>query len=122
MTEEEKKAIKDLKHTLKISDELFEEVGDRLIDTKSSLQIKTLLNLIEKQQAEIDRIKEYSHQEIVHYTETIKDYIDDGKEENKDFIGELKEEREHWKDIERILQDEPNEQLYMDWWKYGLYE
>lgn len=55
MTEKEAKAIEYLKHTLKISDELFEEVGDRLIDTSSSLQIETVLNLIEKQKAEIEK-------------------------------------------------------------------
>lgn len=70
----------------------------------------------------INRIKEYSHQEIVRYTESIKDYIDDDKEGNKHIIGELKEEREHWKDIERIIQNKSNEELYMNYWEYGLYE
>ena len=67
-------------------------------------------------------IKEYVHQEIVHYTETIEDYEDDDKKENKHYIEELKEEREHWKDIEKILQNKKKEELYMNWWKYGLYE
>lgn len=115
LTDEEKKAIEQL-------EDLSEYGLCYNITEEYQKSMKIVLNLIENQQKEIDRIKEYVHQEIVHYTETIKDYIDDGKEENKDFIGELKEEREHWKDIERILQDEPNEQLYMDWWKYGLYE
>ena len=69
-----------------------------------------------------ERIKEYVHQEIVSLTETIKDYLDDDKIGNRDYIGELKEQREHWKDIERILANEPNEKLYMNWWEYGLYE
>lgn len=77
---------------------------------------------LDKKDKQIDLIKEYAHQEIVHYTETIKDYIDDDKEGNKHYIEELKEEREHWRDIEKILQNKPKEELYMNWWKYGLYE
>ena len=50
------------------------------------------------------------HQEIVSRTETIRDYIDDDKEGNKDIIGELKEEREHWKDIEKLLQNKIKEE------------
>ena len=86
------------------------------------LYIKTVLNLITKQQEKLELIKEYAHQEIVSYTETIRDYINDDKEENKDYIGQLKEEREHWKDIEKILQNKSKEELYMNWWRYGLYE
>lgn len=70
----------------------------------------------------IERIKEYVHQEIVSITETIRDYIDDDKEANKQYIDELKEEREHWKDIERIIEGKGNEELYMNWEEYGLYE
>lgn len=66
--------------------------------------------------------KEYIHQEIVSREETIEDYIDDDKEVNKNYIGELKEEKQHWKDIERIIEGKNNEELYMNWWKYGLYE
>ena len=77
---------------------------------------------LEKKDKQIDLIKEYVHQEIAHCTETIKDYIDDDKEGNKHYIKELKEEREHWRDIEKILQNKQKEELYMNWWKYGLYE
>lgn len=84
--------------------------------------LDTVLSLIKEQQEEIELIKEYAHQEIVHYTETIKDYRDDDKEENEHYIEELKEEREHWRDIEKIIQNKPKEELYMNWWKYGLYE
>lgn len=84
--------------------------------------LDTVLSLIKEQQQEIDLIKEYTHQEISHYTETIKDFIDDDKEGNKHYIEELKEEREHWRDIEKILQNKTKEELYMNWWKYGLYE
>ena len=85
-------------------------------------EIQDKNNRIKEQQEQLELIKEYVHQEIVSYTETIRDYIDDDKEENKDYIGELKEEREHWKDIEKILQNKPKEELYINWWRYGLYE
>lgn len=78
--------------------------------------------IIARQKKQIDLIKEYVHQEVVHYTESISDYIDDSKEENRHIIGELKEEREHWKDIDKILQNKEKDELYMNWWKYGLYE
>lgn len=84
--------------------------------------IEMVLSLIKEQQKREELIKEYVHQEIVHYTETIKDYEDDDKKENKHYIEELKEDREHWKDIEKILQNKPKEELYMNWWRYGLYE
>lgn len=64
MTDNEKKNIEDLKHTLKISDELFEEVGDRLIDIRTSLEIQTVLNLIEKQQNRIDELEKALIEEV----------------------------------------------------------
>ena len=85
-------------------------------------EIQDKNNKIKKYQKQLDLIKEYTHQEIVSYTETIRDYIDDDKEKNKHYIVELKEEREHWKDIEKILQNKPKEELYMNWWRYRLYE
>ncbi len=83
--------------------------------------IEEVLNMLKEKDRQIDLIKKYAHQEIEHYTETIEDYMDDDKEGNKNYIKELKEKREHWKDIERILKNKP-EELYMNWWKYGLYE
>lgn len=71
---------------------------------------------------QLERIKEYVHQEIVSCSEDIADYLDDDANGNADFIGALKEEREHWRDIERIIEGKPNEELYMNWWRYGLYE
>lgn len=88
---------------------------------KRAKYFETVLSMLKEKDKQINLIKEYAHQEIEHYTETIEDYIDDDKERNKDYIKELKEEREHWKDIERILENKP-EELYMNWWKYGLYE
>ena len=116
MTNEQREAI-----------ELVEYIADNTWTTKyimssDSKKADTVLSLIKEQQAEMELIKEYVHQEIVHYTETIKDYKDDDKEGNKHYIEELKEEREHWRDIEKILQNKPKEELYMNWWRYGLYE
>ena len=73
--------------------------------------IETVLNLLEKKDKIIDSIKEYAQQEIDFATEDIEDYIDDDREGNKDIIGELKEWREHWKDIIRIMN---NEKTYID--------
>ena len=85
-------------------------------------EITTILNLIEKQQKDIERIKEYAYQEVAHINEDMKDYIDDDRIGNKDIIGELKERKEHWKDMERIIEGKENEELYMNWWRYGLYD
>lgn len=60
----------------------------------------------------IQRIQQYVHQEIVSRTENIRDYMDDDKEGNKDIIGQLKEEREHWRDIEKIIAGSPDITLY----------
>ena len=82
-------------------------------------QIKNLKELVEEYNKElgkqvniIELITNYVNEEISSYTETIKDYIDDDKIGNKDIIGELKEHREHWKDIIRIIN---NEKTYMEW-------
>lgn len=123
LSEEEKKAIEDLNSFKSISI-LYGNTFTMFLEQLKKYQeaTDTILNLIKKQQEKLEKIKEYAHQEVVSYTETIRDYIDDDKEENKDYIGQLKEEREHWKDIEKILQNKPKEELYMNWWRYGLYE
>ena len=123
MTEEEKKAIENLKDfkSIKI---LYGNKFTIFLEQLKKYQEATdiILKLAKKQQEQLEAIKEYTHQEIVHYTEDIRDYIDDDKEGNKQIIGELKEDREHWKDIEKILQNKPKEELYMNWWEVGLYE
>lgn len=80
--------------------------------------IKNLKELVEEYNKElseqidiIQAIENYVNKEISSYTETIKDYIDDDKIGNKDIIGELKELREHWKDIIRIIN---KEKTYME--------
>jgi len=60
----------------------------------------------------VENIKEYANWHKEHLTEDIEDYIDDDKVNNADIIGELKEEREHWKDIFRILN---NEKTYINY-------
>lgn len=60
----------------------------------------------------IESIKEYAQNHIDSYTEDIADYIDDDRIGNRHIIGELKEYREHWRDIIRIMN---NEKTYMDW-------
>ena len=125
MTNEQREAIELLEriHASYFLSGMIEQTNyivDKAYETDKA--IDTVLSLIKEQQGEIDLIKEYTHQEISHYTETIKDFIDDDKEGNKHYIEELKEEREHWRDIEKILQNKPKEELYMNWWKYGLYE
>lgn len=119
MTNEQREALDKFKHLLNLKYTPF-NVGRSVLINKAD--IYTVLSLIKEQQEREELIKEYVHQEIVSYTETIIDYIDDDKEGNKDYIGQLKEEREHWKDIEKILQNKPKEELYMNWWRYGLYE
>lgn len=59
-------------------------------------------------------LEEYVNWHIEHLTEDIADYIDDDRKANANLIEELKEEREHWKDIIRILN---NEKTYIDYKK-----
>lgn len=119
MTNEQREAIDRLEKRIKDNED-YKTTQVWLTDDIVATQ--AVLSLIKEQQEEIELIKEYAHQEIAHYTETIKDYRDDDKEENEHYIEELKEEREHWRDIEKIIQNKPKEELYMNWWKYGLYE
>lgn len=132
MTKEQEEAIEKLKMRLKpntYGGSCVLGYNKKYCFGKSDLDaIETVLNMLKEKDKEIkkkdkiiDLIKEYVNQEIIHYTETIRDYIDDDKEGNKDYIGELKEKREHWRDIDKILNNKAKEELYMNWWKYGLY-
>ena len=104
MNEEEKK--KKIKLSIQINNATKEINGD---NTSINVQVlEIVLNLLEKKDKIIDSIKEYAQQEIDFATEDIEDYIDDDREGNKDIIGELKEWREHWKDIIRIMNNEKN--------------
>ena len=107
-----------MEEDIKILEELA--TWDNIKLEKGDVAISHILNRLEQDERVIDKIKEYAHQEIVTYNETIKDYIDDDRVGNADYIGELRERKEHWKDIEKIINND--EKLYMDWWRYGLYE
>lgn len=97
MTNEQREAIEICKE--KIIEPFYNFPNPISIELKDTDvgAIDTVLSLIKEQQEREELIKEYVHQEIVHYTETIEDYEDDDKKENKDYIGQLKEEREHIK-------------------------
>lgn len=60
----------------------------------------------------INNLKEYATWHRKHLTETIADYIYDDKNKNANIIGELKEEREYWRDIIRIIE---NKETYIDY-------
>lgn len=60
----------------------------------------------------LDLIDEYVQWHINTLTDDIEDYIDDDKIGNKDIIGELKEEREHWNDVKKLLNGE-TDNLYI---------
>ena len=108
MNEEE--AIKQLKQWLSVID--LKKKSNIIPNTDDIQAIETVLNLLEKKEKIINSIKEYAQQEIDFATEDIEDYIDDDKEGNKNIIGEIKEEREHWKDIIKIIN---NEKTYMNY-------
>lgn len=68
-----------------------------------------------KEKGKNKELEEYANWHIEHLTEDIADYIDDDRKANANLIGELKEEREHWKDIIRISN---NENTYIDYKNY----
>lgn len=92
---------------------LLENKDKQIEQYQNMLATNDMLHVIEceKKDKIINSIKEYAQQEIDFATEDIEDYIDDDREGNKDIIGELKEWREHWKDIIRIMN---NKKTYMD--------
>ena len=68
-----------------------------------------------KQKEKIKELEEYSNWHIEHLTEDIADFIEDDRRGNASLIGELKEEREYWLDIKRIIR---NEKTYIDYKNY----
>lgn len=77
--------------------------------------IRNLLDLYKKEKEKNKELEEYANWHIEHLTEDIADYIDDDRKGNASIIGEFKEEREHWKDIIRIMN---NEKTYIDYKNY----
>lgn len=91
---------------LKIEEALREENSS--ID---KIYIIKLLKIYKKQNKILNNIQIYANREVENYTEDIKDYIDDDKIANKNIIDNLKEDREHWKDVLKLCND--NEYLYI---------
>ena len=115
MTKEQEEAIEYLKTRLSILE------NNKQFCTEQA--IKIVLNLIQEQQEEnekkdkiIKRTKNYVKQEIKCYTESINDYIEDDKKANQNIINDLREVREHWKDIIKIIN---NQETYMNWKEYN---
>lgn len=77
--------------------------------------INGILDLYNKEKEKNKELEEYANWHIEHLTEDIVDYIDDDRKGNASIIGEFKEEREHWKDIIRIMN---NEKTYIDYKNY----
>lgn len=77
--------------------------------------VEGLVVLYEKEQEKNEELEEYANWHIKHLSEDIADYIDDDRKGNASIIGEFKEEREHWKDIIRIIN---NEKTYIDYKNY----
>jgi len=86
-------------------------------------KLEEILEYIETEKEEkIENAKWYIHQMVVRIEEDIEDYIDDDKDRNKHIIGELKETKKQWQDVEKLLNGESKDNLYNDWRKYGEYE
>ena len=82
---------------------------------ESILAHQGILDLYNKEKEKNEELEEYANWHIEHLTENIADYIDDDKKGNASIIGEFKEERQHWKDIIRIMN---NEKTYIDYKNY----
>lgn len=150
MTEEEKELIKELERKsnlvateceifinryelftiLNLIDYLQKE--NKKLEEKNTLIENTRIGykiLVEQLKTDKNKLKEenenakwYIHQMIARINEDVLDYIDDDEEGNKDIIGELKETKKQWQDVEKLLNGESKDNLYNDWRKYGEYE
>ncbi len=101
--------IENLKEIVDLNEEELNNNDENVTAILDLIDLKALRNLLQERQQDKDRIKkleEYANWHIEYLTEGIKDYIDDDKEKNKDIITEMQEDREHWKDILRIINDE----------------
>ena len=97
-------------------DEIAEAI-ESLLDlyNKEKLNSLNLSEQLNKEKEKNKELQEYANWHIEHLTEDIADYIDDDRKGNASIIGEFKEEREHWKDIIRIIN---NEKTYIDYKNY----
>lgn len=116
-------------------EEIIKNIEDMLLHAETNLldyealALQGLLDLYTHKKGRIEELKqelleekeknkeleEYANWHIEHLSEDIADYIDDDKIGNASIIGEFKEEREHWKDIIRIMN---NEKTYIDYKNY----
>lgn len=122
---ERDKIIKEEMEQQKEIEKLQEQVNvfDKAVKCdKCDCNICEAEKIILRQQKENENAKWYIHQMIARINEDIADYIDDDKEGNKDIIGELKETKKQWQDVEKLLNGESKDNLYNDWRKYGEYE
>lgn len=125
MNEKEKQALESVKSMFEYAtiEELIKNKDFNLtIYSLGIIDVLRVIAIVEKQQEEIENAKWYAYQMKARISEDIADFIDDGKEENRDIIGELKETRKQWQDIEKLLNGESKDNLYNDWRKYGEYE
>lgn len=118
---EEEEIIKDIENAIegfrKSEIAELDDIEDlyQKINYEDYIAIKNLLDLYNKEKEKNKELEEYANWHIDHLTEDIADYIDDDKKGNASIIGEFKEEREHWKDIIRIMN---NEKTYIDYKNY----
>jgi len=99
--------------------ELIKTEHANWIGISNQLAISHMLEYIEqleqkanKYDSLVEKIKAYANWHIEALTETIADYIDDDRIKNVDIINDFKEQREHWIDVLRILN---NEKTYIDY-------
>lgn len=95
----------DVIDTIKNLQKEIEELKDYQNRTKHTIAIaKMHQNNYKAIEEKLNEIKNYVIQEIQYYDEDIEDYIDDDKIGNKNIIDNLKEDREHWKDVLKIIE------------------
>jgi hypothetical protein len=105
---EEKEALKQLEQ---LNYDWQTEGLDCKINQTDINAINTIVNELNKNISIVDNIKKYVEWHINNCTDSIEDYMDDDKIGNKDIIDDLKEEREHWRDVVRLM--ELSEYMYI---------
>ena len=105
MNEEEKKAYNYLEKYIN-----WETLGERNLEG----DIKTILNLIEKQQKEIERLKDEYKREVFEYQE----FVEDTKIAVQDYIKKYKI-KEKMKELEEMPE---NQYIHLDYIKKMLEE
>lgn len=112
--EEDIKILKEMLNNTKKNRRGFEEIRFE-VNSRCYKALENILAELQKKNKIIEEIKEYANWHKEDLTETIADYIYDDRIGNARIIEELIEERKHWKDIFRILN---NEKAYIDYKNY----